>query len=177
MLRQNVPSVKVKRILDLGANNAFNAIQFLRDGARSAIGVGLDRDRIAQGELAKEAFEWADNTHYDFRYINSDMVNVQEMNMGKFDMETALNTIYYLDDQAIQDLVTHLSSITPVMVLQCNVGTKINRSDPHTYTKASVEYAKQTLANCGFPRITICAPSGYSRPVVIGYVDETIQES
>jgi len=161
----------------LGANNAFNAIQFLRDGACITVGVELDRDRIAQVELVKEAFEWADNTHYDFRYINSDMVNVQEMNMGKFDMETALNTIYYLDDQAIQDLVTHLSSITPVMTLQCNVETKINRSDTHTFTKASIEYAKQTFANCGFPRIMACAPSGYNRHVVIGYVDETIPES
>ena len=67
MMRQSIPSVKGKRILDLGTNNAFNAIQFLRDGARSVIGVELDRDRIAQGELVKEAFEWADNTHYDFR--------------------------------------------------------------------------------------------------------------
>ena len=154
--------------MDLEANNAFKAIQLLSDGARSAIGVELDRDRIAQGELVKEAFEWADNTHYDFRYINSDMANVQEMNLGKFDMETASNSIYNFDDQAIQDLVTHLSSITPVMTLQCSVETKINRSDTQTTTKASVEYAKPRLANCGFPRITICAPSVYSRPVVIG---------
>ena len=105
------------------------------------------------------------------------MANVQEMNLGKFDMVTALNSIYYLDDQAIQDLVTHLSSITPVMVLQCNVETKINKSGTHTFTKASVEYAKQTLINCGFPRISMFASSGYSRPIVVGYTDNTIPES
>jgi hypothetical protein len=83
-------------------------------------------------------------------------------------MVTALCSIYYLDDDEIEVVIRHVSSITDTMVLQCNTDRGIRRSDPRTFEKATVQYALDALQRNGFPRTTIIAPPGYSRPLVIG---------
>ena len=80
----------------------------------------------------------------------------------------ALCCIYYLDDEDIAVVARHLSTITDTFVLQCNTTVGIDRSDPHTYEKASVEYAKKILTDSRFSNIEVIAPPGYHRPLVIG---------
>ena len=169
ILRDNLPDFTNKRILDLGANNGFNGIQMLRNGAEEVIGVELDYDQICQGELIKQGFEWTDHTYYNFRYVHANMKEVPLLDLGKFEMVTAFCSIYYLNDSDIYDLADHVSKITNVFVLQCNVATHTNsRSDPRTYERASVGFGLDVLENSGFAITKIIAPPNYSRPLVIG---------
>lgn len=171
-LKHYLPLISGRRILDLGANNSFYALQLLRNGAEEVIGVELDSRFIAQGNYIKKVFEWADNTSYNFRYIQANMKEIPTMNLGNFDMVMALCSMYYLDDDSISSLIRYISTITDVFVLQCNIATDMDRIDPYVYTKASIEYAVKAIECNGFPVTQVIAPYGYSRPLVIGRKDK-----
>lgn len=168
ILKRALPALKGKRILDLGANNAFVALQTLRNGAQETIGVELGSEYIEQGLFVKEGFEWIDRTRYNFRYIQANMKDVPSMDLGTFDLVFALCSIYYLDDEDIAAVIRHVSTLTDVFVLQCNLETHIGRSEPHVYEKASVGYIERALRANGFPVTETVAPQGYSHPLVFG---------
>jgi serine/threonine protein kinase len=168
ILKRNFPQLSQKRILDLGANNASNALLMLRSGARQVIAIELNNKNIEQGNFVKEAFEWADNKRYNFKYIRGNMAEVPKMGLGKFDLVTALCSIYYLDDDSITRLIQYISTLTNVIILQCNIARQLGRTDKYTYTKASVDYAVKTLKANGFAVVKVIAPYLYSRPLVIG---------
>ena len=168
ILKRNLPSLSGKRILDIGANNASVALELQRNGAKEVIGIELNSENIAQGNFVKEGCEWADNTRYNFKFIQADMKKIPALNLGKFDMALALCSLYYLDDESIANLTQYLSTITDIFVLQCNLHENIDRSNPHTYRRASIDYAKNALRNNGFPITQVIAPYKYSRPLVIG---------
>jgi tRNA A-37 threonylcarbamoyl transferase component Bud32 len=168
MLKEALPTMQGARILDLGANNAFNALQMLRNGAREVVAVELDEVYFQQGKFMRAAFEYTDFRDYALRYIHANMVDVTGLDLGQFDFVTALCCIYYLDDADITKVAAHVAKITGTFVLQCNTMRQIGRSDSRTYDKATVEYAQAILTGAGFTNIEIIAPSGYHRPVVIG---------
>ena len=168
ILKHHLPFLSQKRILDLGANNASNALLMLRNGVSQAVGIELDDGHIEQGNFVKEVFEWADNQLYDFKYFHANMAEIPKMELGKFDLVTALCSIYYLDDDAITGLTQYISSLTDVFILQCNIAGQLGRADKRTYTKASVDYAVKTLKANGFPVVKVIAPFSYTRPLVIG---------
>jgi SAM-dependent methyltransferase len=168
MLAHNLPIPRGGRVLDLGANSGFNALQMLRAGAHEVVGVELDHTAIKQGMFVKRVFEWADNTEYRFSYINGSHADVASMNLGRFDLVTAFCTLYYLDASAMMKTVRDLSQITDTLALQCNTDHAIERSDPATFTKASLSFNLELLRNNGFPRVTLIDRRGSNRPLLIG---------
>jgi tRNA A-37 threonylcarbamoyl transferase component Bud32/SAM-dependent methyltransferase len=168
ILKDNLPNLMGKRVLDLGANNGFNSLQMLRSGAREGIGFEIDPNYIQQGQFLKSAMEWSDNRKYDFRYIQSSMVELKSMDLGHFDLVMALCSLYYLDDDEISGLIRHVSTITDCFIVQCNSKHDIGRDFSHTYEKASVEFMKRALEENGFPDVRLIAPRHYSRPLLIG---------
>jgi tRNA A-37 threonylcarbamoyl transferase component Bud32 len=168
ILKDSLPPLHGKRILSLGVNCAFNEIQMLRYGAKEVIGFEIDEQWIAQGLFFKEAFEWADNASYNFKYINADMAKLPYMGVGNFDMAIALCSLYYLSDEDMARVAEYVSTITSTFIVQCNVRRNIGRPNSHSYEKASVEYISELLVNAGFSEIKVVAPKGYGRPVVIG---------
>jgi hypothetical protein len=96
------------------------------------------------------------------------MTEILNMELGTFDMVTAFCSLYYLDDETISRVIRHVSTLTDTFVLQCNEATNIDRTDSHTYVKASVAYNRRALEDNGFPLVRTVAPKGYTRPMVIG---------
>jgi SAM-dependent methyltransferase len=168
LLGRNLPPLLGARILDLGANNGFNAIQMLRSGAREVVAVELSAEAIEQGRQVTRLFEWNDNTSYNLRWVQANMAAAPTFELGTFDFVTALCSIYYLEDEDIASVIRYVSSITDTFVLQCNLDRRIARSNPGTFEKASLNYAQKVLAANGFPTLAIIAPPGYSRPLIIG---------
>ncbi len=168
ILKDNLPDLSGKRILTLGANNSHNSIQMLRSGAKEVVGIELSQKNIAQGKFIKAAFEWADSKKYNFKYYHANMKDLPNMDLGKFDMVIALCSIYYLDDESIDRLSEYISTISDVFVLQCNHTKNIERTDPHTYVKATVKYTLNFLRKSGFTDNMVIAPVNYTRPLVIG---------
>jgi hypothetical protein len=166
-LAKHVPVPNGGRVLDLGANNGFNAVQMLRAGANEVIGVEIDTGAIEQGMFVKRVFEWADNTEYRFSYIQGSHADIGLMNLGRFDLITAFCTLYYLSTAAMRKTVSDLARLTDTLVLQCNNERSIKRSDPETYTRASLSFNVELVRNNGFPNVTVVERRGSDRPLVI----------
>jgi tRNA A-37 threonylcarbamoyl transferase component Bud32/SAM-dependent methyltransferase len=167
MLAKHVPVPRGGRVLDLGANNGFNALQMLRAGASEVVGVEIDPAAIEQGLFVKRVFEWADNTEYRFSYIHGSHADIGSMNLARFDLTTAFCTLYYLSAAAMTKTVSDLAELTDTLVLQCNNERSIERSDPETYTKSSLSFNIELARNNGFPNVTVIERRGSNRPLVI----------
>jgi hypothetical protein len=169
IMRDHLPIPRGGSVLDLGSNNGFNPLQMLRAGAASAVGVEIEPQAIEQGRFLKSAYEWLDNCAYDFRYIHGSQADLPSFGLQRFDLVTALCSLYYLPEQQIRELVRYIRTLTPTLVLQCNTDRLIDRGGKEdTYRKASVGFAVDMLEQAGFADRQIIAPAGYSRPLVIG---------
>ena len=143
----------------------------LRSGASNVVGVELDNKFVAQANFVKEAFEWADNVLYDYKPIAANMLDIPTMQLGSFDITVALNCLYYLPEDEIPTVIRYISEISSIIILQCNETIGINRSDPDTYRKASLDFNVSILRNNGFQKIKIIKIAGYNYPLVIGYIE------
>ena len=170
MLAKHVPVPKGGRILDLGANNGFNALQMLRVGASEVIGVEIDAGAIEQGIFLKRVFEWADNTEYRFSYVQGSHADIGSMNLGRFELVTALCALYYSSAEAMRKTVSDLTRLTDILVLQCNDERLIERSDGETYKKASLPFNIDLVRKNGFPNVTVIGRRKSKRPLVIARV-------
>ncbi|WP_458388119.1 hypothetical protein [Sphingomonas sp. F9_3S_D5_B_2] len=168
IMKEHLPIPLGGTVLDLGSNNGFNPLQMLRSGARSAIGIELDAQAIREAALVKSAYEWLDNRAYDFRSIEGSHADLPSFGLPRFDVVTALCTLYYVSEAEMRETVRYIRSLTNVLVLQCNTDRLIDRSSQDTYRKASVEFAIEILKTAGFENCEVIAPAGYSRPLVIG---------
>lgn len=168
ILKDHLPIPPGGSVLDLGSNVGLNPLQMLRHGAASAVGIEYDENKVRNAQILKSAFEWLDNRSYDFRCIHGSFADLPSFGLGRFDLVTALCALYYLSEQEMRDIVAYIRTITDVLVLQCNTDRLIDRADEETYRKASIEFAVEVLEQARFPKIEVIAPSGYSRPLVIG---------
>jgi len=167
MLKKHLPSLSGKRVLDLGANNAFNSLQMLRAGASQAVAIELESENIERGMFAKAAFQWSDAKQYDLQYVHTNMKDVPNLNLGSFDLAIALCSLYYLNDEQIADLIRHVSTLTDLFLVQCNISPTVTRGDDHIRTKSSVRYTLDILKANGFESTKLIAPNGYTRPLII----------
>lgn len=167
LLKKHLPSLSGKRVLDLGANNAFNSLHMLRAGASQAIAIELESENIERGMFAKAAFEWSDAKQYDLQYVHTNMKDVPSLNLGNFDVAIALCSLYYLNDEQIADLIRHISTLTDLFLVQCNISPTVARGDDHIRTKSSVSYTLDMLKANGFDSTKLIAPNGYTRPLII----------
>jgi hypothetical protein len=168
ILKDHLPIPQNGTVLDLGSNNGFNPLQMLRHGAASAVGVEFRDSIIRDGEFLKSAFEWFDNRSYDFRYVHGSFADLPSFGLGRFDMVSALCSLYYLGDHEMREIARYIRTLTDALVLQCNVDRLIYRASEEEYRRASVEFAVEVLEQAGFRKQQIIAPAGYSRPLVIG---------
>lgn len=169
IMKDHLPIPLGGTVLDLGSNNGFNPLQMLRAGAASAVGVEIQAAEIEQAMFLKSVYEWLDNRAYDFRCIHASQRDLESLGLPRFDMITAFCSLYYLPDADIRELVRYIRTLTDVFVVQCNTDRLIDRGgNEETFRKASLEYALEVLEEGGFHNRTIVAPSGYSRPLVIG---------
>ena len=168
ILKDHLPIPHGGSVLDLGSNNGFNPLQILRSGAASALGVEIEPQAIEQAMFLRSAYEWLDNRAYDFRCIHGSQAELPKFDLPRFDMVTALCSLYYLPEREVRDLVGYIATITDLLVLQCNIDRLLDRGgDEEIFRKASVEFAVEMLEHGGFTNRTIIAPSGYSRPLII----------
>lgn len=167
IMEKQLPVPKGGRILDLGANNGYNALQMLRAGAREVVAVELSPGAIEQGLFLKRAYEWRDNAPYHLSYVHGSHGDLPSMALGRFDHVTAFCTLYYLPREQMSAAVRHIRSLSNVLVQQANTDRLIHRKDEDTFEKASLEFTKQLAAEGGFDKVRVVAPRGYSRPLVI----------
>ena len=73
--------------------------------------------------------------------------------------------LYYLSEEAMRRLVSHVFDITDLFLVQCNIGTP--RSDADTFRRASVEFNLELLKEAGFAQTRVVAPERFERPLIV----------
>jgi tRNA A-37 threonylcarbamoyl transferase component Bud32 len=168
IMRKELPIPKGGRILDLGANNGYNALQMLHAGAREVVAVEINSAAIEQGRFLRRVYEWRDNTEYKLTYVQGSHGNLPSLSLGRFDQVTAFCTLYYLSRAEMIATVRYVRSLTDVLVQQANTDRVIRRKDHDTFNKASLAFTTQLAILGGFDAVQVVSPRGYSRPLVIG---------
>jgi SAM-dependent methyltransferase len=167
ILRRNLPNLQGKRILDLGCNNGIMCIRSAREGAIDIVGIDnskLWRGWIEQSQFVKESIEWRCKTSFPIKYIDSDMGDVPKLGLGHFDVVLILCSLYYLDDNRIDELLKHLQKNSDHLLIQCNTAN-IHTGDVRR--RATVHYMVDALSRAGFGYIYTDEPFIYKNPVVV----------
>ena len=116
----------------------------------------------------RELYEWVDGKPLNVRFVQADMADLPEMELGTFDLAMALCSLYYLETEDMRRVTRHVSRISDLFVLQGNHATGIRRARRDTYEKARAEFLRDLLETHGFQNTRTIAYGGYSRPLVIG---------
>lgn len=176
IVRENLPNLQGKRILELGCNSGTTSIHMVRLGAREVVGIDSDRtwkDWLPQATMVKRALELRCDTTYNTRYIEMDMADLPNHDLGEFDAVVALNCLYYLEEADIERVLAHLSKITNHVLIQCNT-----QDQGHLGRRPHPEYMTDVVSKAGFQEVTVdkrwgpprkgVVPRRYERPVVVG---------
>jgi serine/threonine protein kinase len=149
-LRHNLPSLTGKRILLLGANNGYTAIQFLRNGAQEIVGVENRAIFLKQGDFIKPIFEWVEKKDLNFKYIQTDTYELLNLNIGKFDLIFTSAEIFYQDREILGKLLKHFYEISDAVNVICDIS--------RAQKEISLSDHLELLKNNGFPNIQMMKP-------------------
>ena len=166
-IKNYLPDLKDKRVLDLGSNNGCMPLMMLKEGASEIIGMESSKEFFQQSLLVRELFQWRDMQKYAFKAINTDMYDIINSDFGSFDIVTSFCTLYYLNEQQMESIIRRISEISPLVVIQANnlAGSTWDSDKPR---RASVEFLKNLLEKNGFPYVDIKSPPFSTRPLLIG---------
>lgn len=168
IVERNLPDIQGKRVLDIGCNNGLSCVHLARMGAREVYGIDSEKhwpNFMAQAKFVKEAMEWRCNTKYPITYIDSDLSSIPELDLGNFDLVTALCCIYYLDDKDLTRLLSYFYKTVDVLLIQCN--TNKNDQIYEVHRRAIPSYIGKILTDVGYPFISYDIPLFYERPIVV----------
>jgi SAM-dependent methyltransferase len=84
-------SLEGKRILDLGSNAGLFCIRTAQMGAKKVIGIEKEPKHLRQCEFLKRYFDTK-----NVKFINMDLLNLSNRNMGKFDIILAIAVLYWV---------------------------------------------------------------------------------
>ena len=94
-----------------------------RLGAAEVVGIDCENTWPRwqeQADFLKSVLEWRCRTKYNVRYLECNMNDLPNLDLGEFDAVIALNCLYYIEEEKIGTLTRHISTITDRFVVQCN---------------------------------------------------------
>jgi hypothetical protein len=159
--RHHMPDVTGMRILGLGANNASMLMPLLRLGAREVVAFELDPERARRALLVQHLFEWRDARSYALDMRVADMRDVIDLDIGRFDLVTALCSLYYVPADDLTRLLARLTELAPAIVAQANR----NRAGARHAGK-SVGYLRDALSRAGWVDVRVVGEGTFPRPLL-----------
>ena len=164
------PLVPGKRVLDLGSNCGVMPLMMLRAGASEVIGLERSPDHVEASRVVHRLFEWRDMRKYNFQARRSDIRAILDEDLGKFDIVTALCSLYYLPAQEMASVVRRSATLAPTLVLQGNVETPPRQAalGDRQGVKSSISFLGDLLLANGYSHVAVHAPRGFSRPLLVG---------
>lgn len=176
MIKQHIPDVKGKRVLDLGCSCGLYSLELARLGASEVIGIDRNQDIkhrstdvpppqdvIAQANFVKRAFELLDGVEYPVKYMAHDIGHPEELDLGQFDLIISLCVVYHELDR-MPRVVKRLAEMTDHLVLQASQG-----HGGELGKWADKMCQAEVLLEAGFTNIEIeSTPENHLLPMIIG---------
>ena len=154
------PLVHGKRVLDLGSNNGSLPLMMARAGATKVRGIEGTAAIADFARLNAEILAWRDIRDYDLQILTGDMRMFLTGNLGTFDVVTAFCSLYYLPEADMAAIIRKAAAMGAVMILQAN--------DAIDNLPASREALARLMRENGYPSLTVYAPPGFTRPLLVG---------
>jgi len=154
------PLVHGKRVIDLGSNNGSLPLMMARAGAVKVRGIEGTPEIAAFASLNARILAWRDIRDYDLQILTGDMRMFLTGNLGTFDVVTAFCSLYYLPEPDMAAVIRKAASMRAVLILQAN--------DAIDNLPAKREDLARLMRENGYPSITIYAPPGFARPLLVG---------
>lgn len=166
-LKQYLPQVKDKRILDIGCNAGIYDLQMAKGGAKEVIGVDIN---VSQALFVKDYYSRHLNIDFsNITYLRKDVRSESFSSLGAFDFVCMFCVVYHFQER-IPFVMEQIAQLTNTVVLQGN----LKRFHSEKYARrigtetASVGGMKSLLQNHGFKDIQVFDSDHYPKPVVIG---------
>jgi SAM-dependent methyltransferase len=168
-LEPNLVPLEDLRILDIGCNAGLFDLRMIDAGAREVVGIDLD---TRPAELVREVL--GERAGKDYQKITFISGNVHEMDLralGQFDLACMFSVAYYFGD-GIYRVMEALRDMCCAVAMQGNLAW-LTRSDPK-YSENPFKHLAGTdgivalLERYGFTNLTVVAPPGHPKPLVIG---------
>ena len=158
------PLVAGRRVLDLGAGNGAQALMMLRAGARDVVAVEADPALADMARLGVRILSWRDMRPYAMHVVTGDMRLVFTSGIGPFDVVTAFGSLSALTEDEITRIVRTAAAMDAVLVVQSN---ESSAGPAHTGTLD----LHQLVRDNGYADVSVHAPTGFSRPLLVAYTD------
>jgi SAM-dependent methyltransferase len=149
-----LPDLYGKRVLDLGSNAGLFSIRCSQAGAQEVVGIEKENKHLKQCKFLKEYF----NTP-NVKFINTNLENLPNMDIGKFDLILAISVLYWVGrstkiqaghhyDKQYRDkenaFIKHIVTLTDMIIIRAR-GRKYNNS----------EYYSEILDHYGFDMVKL----------------------
>lgn len=154
------PLVAGRRVLDLGCNNGSLPLMMLRGGAREVVAIEFTPAIADFARLNAQILSWRDVRPYRMEVITGDMRLFLEQDLGPFDVVTAFCSLYYLPEEDMARIIAKAAGIGATLILQANQAI-------HNLP-AQASQLEQLMHAHGYSEVTIHAPSGFARPILVG---------
>ena len=147
ILGPNISSfIQGKKILDLGSNFGILPLYMLRSGAKKVKGYELGEIESSICPIYKEILEWRDDKSYEFEINNKNMTEVMSEENENYDLVTAFCSIYYLDENEIDELLKWTFDKIGMIVIESNEESAVeNRQD-----LAQIDFLEDKAKKIGF---------------------------
>jgi SAM-dependent methyltransferase len=154
------PLVHGRRVLDLGSNNGSLPLMMARAGATKVVGIERTPQIADFARLNAQILAWRDIRNYDLQILTGDMRMFVTGTLGTFDVVTAFCSLYYLPEPDMAAVIHKAAAMGAVLILQAN--------DAIDNLPAKREDLARLMRENGYPSITIYAPPGFARPLLVG---------
>jgi len=170
ILKDNIPSLAGKRIIDIGCSNGFFSFKAMECGASHVLGLDKDQGAIEKAIFARETLTENSDINYsenvDFNVC--DIATEDLRKYGKFNIVFMLNSLYKLERNRVTNVMKELASMVDCFVIQGRYSD--GGEGPYPSNPNDI---RNLLIGVGFDKVNIFNTkntdgSTYHRPLVIG---------
>lgn len=169
LIKEHLPDLQGKKIVDLGSNNGNLPLEMLRLGAKHVMGFELNPSVFQLAKRNHDFYEFVDNKRYSFELNNEYMHGVLDKDLTGYDVATSFCSLYYENNQNMAAITLHLSKSVKIFVVQANENTDEHNGE--MLDKSSVKFLQNILSKNGFSRQQVVRFPLYDRPMIIAKSD------
>ena len=153
--------VAKKRVLDLGSSPLAFPLMLLGAGAGEVVAIAPSREGADVLRTGCQLLSWRDIRPCPLQVVTSGLRTLLTGELGPFDVVTACGSLSHLPEEEGARILHTAARLAPVLIVQ---GAEEAEGDaPGTAT------LYRLLLESGCSDITVHAPDGLSRPLLVGY--------
>lgn len=140
-MEELLPDLKGKTVLDLGCGYGKNTLEFIKRGAKRAVGIDLSYNMVTKAKR--------ENSHPCVDYLNMDMEKIPSLN-EKFDVVYSSLAFHYVEnfERLVKDIYTLLNPQGVLLFSQEHPLTTATFDGKGDFNKSETgEYLSYTLSN------------------------------